>query len=41
MTAVDFASHSELAQYVVSNTIAQAAIVNITFKQGRWFLFHF
>jgi len=41
MTQVSFDSPDALVQYVVDNTIAQAAIVNITVKDGRWYLFHF
>jgi hypothetical protein len=41
MTAISFNTPDELAKYVNDNTIAQATIVNISFKDGQWFLFHF
>ena len=41
MTAIDFTSHTELAAYVDDNAIIAANIVNITVKDGRWYLFHY
>jgi hypothetical protein len=41
MTAVDFGTAAELAKYVNDNAIPQADVAAISFKQGRWFLFHF
>jgi len=41
MTVANFATADELAQYVVTNTIAQASIHTILVKDGRWYIFHF
>ena len=41
MTAISFATPDELATYVNDNTIPMAAIANITFQNGRWYLFHY
>ena len=37
----NFATPEELVQYVADNAVLQADIVTITFKDGRWYLFHF
>ena len=41
MTAIAFSTPQELASYVVTNTIAQASILQIIEKDGQWWLFHF
>lgn len=41
MTVVNFPTADALAVYVNDNTIAQASIVAIEVKDGRWYLFHF
>ena len=41
MTAISFATPDELATYVDDNSIPNTDIANITFKDGRWWLFHY
>lgn len=41
MSAKDFANAADLAQYVTDEGIAQADVVAIQVKDGRWWLFWF
>ena len=41
MIIENFGGPAELQNYVVDNTIAQAAIVQIVFDGSRWWIFHF
>jgi hypothetical protein len=41
MTAISFATSSELVTYVNDNTIVKADIVDITVVDGRWYIFHY